>query len=419
MYPTIHNFKGDDLKTQGYGALSDCISCEVTEELNGGFTLELRHPLNGAHSEYLTVGNIIMARPSHNQTLQPFRINQVKKSFANSIMVYANHISYDLSGYAIREPATYTSLSALLSALNSMSWGSVANYHQFTFATDMTSSDDFTMAGIQSVRSWMGGQEGSIIDTYGGEWIYDNFQCFLTSRRGQDTGIRISYGKNLAEYTKEQENTLYSHACAFWKKSNDLAYGNFVSTGIDCAFRVAYIDASNAFQSKPTTAQLDAYATNEITGLTSNKQTITVTPAQIGNDVIGLGDSVLICYEKVFETRVIKTVWDVLAGNYKTLELGAKKADIADIIKSLTNDKGSSAIKSVTVSGTPNSYGCLNTNLPKDCIVICADTPTDNYDDSSMITPFVAGGVWWIRATKWQDGWSAVTTATSVVVYYI
>ena len=163
---------------------------------------------------------------------------------------------------------------------------------------------------------------------------------------------------------------------------------------------------------------MDAYATNEITGLTSNKQTITVTPAQIGNDVIGLGDSVLICYETVFETRVIKTVWDVLAGNYKTLELGAKKADIADTIKSLTNDKGGSAIKTITVSGTPNSYGCLNTNLPKDCIVVCADTPTSNYDDSAMITPFVAGGTWWIRATKWQDG-SVVTTATEAVVYYI
>ena len=83
MYPTIHNFKAEDLQTQGYGALSDCISCEVTEELNGGFTLEMKHPLKGEHAGYLIPGNIIVARPNHNQQPQAFRINQIKRSFSN------------------------------------------------------------------------------------------------------------------------------------------------------------------------------------------------------------------------------------------------------------------------------------------------------------------------------------------------
>jgi hypothetical protein len=61
-----------------------------------------------------------------------------------------------------------------------------------------------------------------------------------------------------------------------------------------------------------------------------------VTPAQLGNDVISLGDSVLICYETVFSTRVVKTVWDVLGGVYKSLQLGTKKVNITDTIKSLS-----------------------------------------------------------------------------------
>ena len=343
MYPTIHSFKADDLDTQGYGALADCISCEVTEELNGEFTLEMEYALNGIHSDYLATGNIIMAKPSHNQSVQPFRINQIKKSFSKNYAVYANHISYDMSGYTLRAAYSYNSLSATIAGMNNMDWSPLNYYHEFTFDTDMTSSKQFSQEGINTLRAWMGGKEGSIIDVYGGEWVYNGFSCFLASRRGQDTGYRISYGKNLAEYEKQTDLNEYSYICAYWKKSDDFAYSDLIATGLDCALRVGYVDASKAFDSKPSTAQLNSYASGQISSLVMGGATITVTPAQIGNDIIGLGDSVLVCYETVFQTRVIKTVWDVLAGNYTKLQLGTKKANIADTIKSLNADmKGES-----------------------------------------------------------------------------
>lgn len=336
MFPTIHKSSAQDLNTQGYGALSDCLSCEVTEELNGAFTLEMTYPLKGLHSEFLIPGNIIEAVPNHKQKRQPFRISQVRKSFANNAKVYANHISYDLNGYPVKAANTYNSLDATFLAMNAMTWttGS-ADYHQFTFGKDFNSSARFSMPAIQTLRSWMGGQEGSIIDVYGGEWVYDDYSCFLTSRRGQDTGYRISYGKNLAEYETQGDYTAYSHVCAFWKKSNVTVSGGLVSTGIEGPFRVAYVDASNAYETQPTTTTLDAFATAYIQKTNFGVQSITITPAQIGNDNIGLGDSVLICYETVFSTRVVKTVWDVLAGAYTKMELGSKKVSIAETIKSL------------------------------------------------------------------------------------
>lgn len=338
MYPTIHDFTANNLTTQGYGALSDCISCDITEELNGGFTLELQYPLNGIHSEYLQTGNIIMVKPSHNQRKQPFRISQLRKSFSNNIMVYANHISYDLTGYPVPPTVTFNSLTETIDGMNNASWSyGSAVFHQFTFATDMTSSKSISLPAIQTMRSWMGGQEGSILDVYGGEWEYDTFNCFLKARRGTDTGIRISYGKNLAEYEKQRDYIAYSHLCAYWTKSGTTVYGGYVATNVNCSFRVMYVDASNAFENQPTTAQLDTYAAAQVSGMDFGAQTVTVTPAQIGNDIIGLGDGVLVCYENVFATRVIKTVWNALAGNYKTLQLGSKKENIADTIKSLVN----------------------------------------------------------------------------------
>ena len=347
MFPTIHKYDGMDLTTQGYGSLSDCISCEVTEELNGAFTLELTYPLNGLHSEYLVTGNIIVAKPNHNQSKQPFRITEVKKSFANNIQVYANHICYDLSGFPVRAAYSYNNLTAVLAGMNDIStnmqlqaYPLSAQFHAFEFSTDMTSSKTFSMEALQTLRAWMGGQDGSILDVYGGEWVYDNFSCFLTSRRGQDTGYRISYGKNLAEYEKDRNYTEYSHACAYWKKSDVVVYSDITPTGIDCAFRCGYIDATSAFDSQPSVAQLNSYVSGEIATMVFGAQTITVTPAQLGNDVIGLGDGVLVCYESVFSTRVIKTVWDVLTGTYKTLQLGTKRANITDTIKSLSTGSG-------------------------------------------------------------------------------
>lgn len=355
MFPTIHNYDGMDLTTQGYGSLSECISCEVTEELNGAFTLELTYPLNGLHSEHLITGNIIVAKPNHTQSKQPFRISEVKKSFSNNIQVSANHICYDLSGFPVRAAYSYNNLAAVIQGMNDIStnmqlqaWPLSEYFHIFTFSTDMTSSASFSIGSIQTLRAWMGGQEGSIIDVYGGEWVYDNYSCFLTSRRGQDTGYRISYGKNLAEYQKEKDYNEYSHVCAYWKKSDTAVYSDIIPTGLDCAFRCGYIDASSAYDSQPTTAQLNTYANNQAALINFGAQTITVTPAQLGNDSIGLGDGVLVCYENVFSTRVIKTVWDVLSDTYKSLQLGTKKANISDTIKSLSTGPNGSYSDGVT-----------------------------------------------------------------------
>ena len=375
MYPIVHNYDAIDFRSQGFGSLSDCISAEVSEELNGAYTLELTYPLNGLHSEYLVAGNIIVAKPNHNQSRQPFRISEVKKSFSNNIQVYANHICYDLSGFPVRSSHTYNSLAATIQGMNSLAASmatpaaSLMSFQPFTFSTDMTSSVSFSMEAIQTLRAWMGGQDGSIINVYGGEWAYDNFNCFLTSRRGQDTGYRISYGKNLEEYEKERTYTEYSHVCAYWKKSEVVAYSEIVPTGIDCSFRCGYVDASSAYENQPSTSQLNAYARSAVGSMGFGAQTVTVTPAQIGNDIIGIGDSVLICYETVFQTRVIKTVWDVLAGAYKTLQLGTRKANITDTIKSLSTAPSGTGGSSPIAITVDDALSTVSTNPVQNRII--------------------------------------------------
>ena len=60
----------------------------------------------------------------------------------------------------------------------------------------------------------LGGVEGSILDTWGGEYQFDNFTIKLWKERGKDTGETIRYGKNLI--TAEQEKNIANAVTAIF-----------------------------------------------------------------------------------------------------------------------------------------------------------------------------------------------------------
>ena len=47
MIPVLYKADATVFTSFGLGALSDCISCEVTEERNGAFELVLKYPVTG------------------------------------------------------------------------------------------------------------------------------------------------------------------------------------------------------------------------------------------------------------------------------------------------------------------------------------------------------------------------------------
>lgn len=340
MFPIIYPNDETAFLTLGYGMLADCISCAVTEELNGAYTLELKYPNSGINAEYLQPRNIIVCKPNWSEDREAFRIYKVTRAIKNSITVYANQLSYDLSGFVVL-PGTSTSLAAAITKLSNAATG-------FTISTTKSSSTDFIVDVPSSVRSWFGGQEGSLIDLYGGEWKYSFWTCQLLASRGADNGLRISYGVNLAEYQKELDDNKYSKVMAYFSKEIDnvktVVYGTAVSTGASGTDRTLILDAtSNWNDTVPTAADLTTYATNYISShssaLKNHKQTITITPEVLATQEISMGDTVHVIYDdEIVSTRVIKTVFDALGEKYTTVELGSKKTSIAETIKSLNED---------------------------------------------------------------------------------
>ena len=260
MIPILFPSNETVFRTQGLGALSDCISCTVTEERNGVFELEMEYPTYGIHFDEIADRCIVYAIPSPYRNPQPFRIYRVTKPIRRVCTIYARHISYDLSGVPLN-PFTANSAAAAMSGLKSN-----AEYeHSFTFWTDKTTSAVFSVGVPSRTRSVLGGQEGSILDVYGGEYEWDKFTVKLYNQRGQDNGVTIRYGKNLTDIEQDRNiSKVVTGIYPYWVDSD----GNLVTCnpkiiaapGKYDFINVVPVDFSSDFQEKPTQSQLEARA---------------------------------------------------------------------------------------------------------------------------------------------------------------
>lgn len=217
MIPCLYDEKETAFTTNGVGKLSDAMSCVVTEKRNGSYELKMEHPADGLHAEDIVEGSIILAKPSEKATAQPFRIYKIATPINGILEVYGRHIQYR-QNYMTVSPFTASSCAAALRGLKD----SCTTDCPFTFWTDIDSSASFILSAPATVRSCLGGMEGSILDTYGGEYEWDMFETCLHAHRGADNGVRIVYGKNLVDFKMERsiENVI-TGVHPYWKHSED------------------------------------------------------------------------------------------------------------------------------------------------------------------------------------------------------
>ena len=151
------------------GVLRDAVSCTVTEERNGAFELEMVYPITGQHYSSLALRGLILAKPNPYGEAQYFRIYKISRPINGQVTVNAQHISYDLSGIPVGPCKALNAVDALQQL---KSHAAVSCDYQFW--TDIQTVADFAVAVPGSLRSLLGGVEGSVLDVYGGEYEWDN-----------------------------------------------------------------------------------------------------------------------------------------------------------------------------------------------------------------------------------------------------
>lgn len=347
MKPILFPSTATEFNTQGLGVLTDAISCTVNEERNGAFELTMQYPDTGVHFDEITDRCIIYAIPSPYREPQPFRIYRITRPMDGIIMVYAQHITYDLSGVPLNP---FTAINAP-DALSKFSLNAAVD-SPFTFWTDKSTVASFAVSTPSSTRSVLGGSSGSILDVYGGEYEWDGFTVRLYGHRGYDNGVVISYGKNLTDI--EQDRNISNVATGIYPYWTN-AEGALVTCdpkivnapGTYDFTRVVPVDFSSDFETQPTPAQLQARAEKyvEDNKIGIPKTSITASFVQLEQfpeyedlallEKCDLCDTVTIRYPQLgveAKAEIVKIDTDVLLERYNSVEIGDVRTNIADTI---------------------------------------------------------------------------------------
>lgn len=422
-YPILYSPTETEFDHNGLGILSDCAFCEVTEEANGIFELHMKYPTGGIHYSEIVDRAIISARADQFREPQLFRIYSISKDMTPNANILAQHISYDLTGIPVQPFEAHNPISAL----TGLQSNAVVDC-PFTFYSDKSTRAYFHVDVPSSIRSNLGGQEGSILDVYGGEYEFDNYTVKLYNNRGMNRGVSIRYGKNLTDVKQEQNcANVATGIYPYWLVENE--YGKVlielpekvVHAPGDYGFtKILTVDFSQDFEVQPTVEELREKAEKYIE---KNKigvpdVSLTVSFAQLEQteeyknlkllERVSLFDTVNVEFPalKVSATaKAVKLVYDVLRDRVKSVSLGSVRANIADTIakqKQEIEKKPSKSFMELAIEGlTKSILGA------KGGSVRFLDTNGDGDPDTLYIAddpdPAMAVKVWRFN----YEGWGA------------
>lgn len=348
----------------GIGGLGDALSVRVSWALNGPYELEMQYPTSGRRYADLAVRRIILATVGPDEDAQPFRIYRITAPLLSACTVYARHIAYDLMGYTLFP----FQAANILEAAQQVTRGAVVQAHEFTVAPAFESDAGCTVVAPRSVWSMLGGQQGSLLDVYGGEWDFNRYTCMLRQQLGEDLGVLVRYGKNLK--TLEQDENIastWTGVQPYWLAADESVCVTLpeavISTGDFDYVRVLVLDLSAEFQEQPTEEQLRArakrYISSNRVGIPDVGLDVDFVPLEETEEFqdrsflarVHKGDTVTVEFPTAFDpgtgeprafvrasSRTVETVWLPLEDRYERIRLGAKRANFVSVLAQAQKD---------------------------------------------------------------------------------
>lgn len=337
--------------------MADAISCKVMEERNGAFDLEMVVSTTTPYYEDLEIGKLIVVKPNHTQGLQAFEIYEITRPILQRVTVRAHHISYRLSFVPVK-PFSCTGITATMRGLQT---NSMEN-NPFILGWDSENeTSTYNQLAPASLRSRLGGTEGSVLDVFGGEFLWDNFNIMLFMHRGADNGVQLRVAKNITdlEHNTNMESVV-TGALPFWSDADgtqffygDIQYNSNVSDYAN--HRTVVLDLSEEFETAPSVTQLNQAGqeyVNQVNLGTPNKNIkvsfidLADTDEYSGSPLerVNLCDTVSVIYPPLdisYKAKVIRLTFDVLAERTVEVEIGDARSTISKTITDLVGDVSS------------------------------------------------------------------------------
>lgn len=427
MIPILYKADATNFASYGIGALPDTISCEVTEERNGAYECVVKYPVTGMNYSEIKRERIIKAKPSDTGSPQAFRIYRVTTPINGIVKIYAQHISYDLA--AIATPQWESTPITPQLAIEEV-FDNALTPHRFTFQTDYTEAKAFAVSKPKSLRAVLGGEEGSVLSLWGGEFEWDNFKVIHHQGRGHNNGVVIEYGKNLTKFEHDSDiSDVYTDLLPYAVTEDE--EGN--ETVITLAEQILQIGKTTLSQRKTLikdftdSFDIDAVITEDLLREKAQKYlennplgmetpTLTISFEALWKqpeyaavlERVALCDTVTVRHSELGiseHVKVIKTVYDTLAEKYVSITLGRAKASllstISDTAQSVDNivqkvDRFPSLMQSAINSATK-----LITGQKGGYVVLHGDETGQPYELLVLDSPNIADAV---NVWRWNVG---------------
>lgn len=375
MFPVLYSggITHYGFQTNGYGFIKNCTSCVTTEERHGIYETEIHVLACDRLIDSLYPGNFLKVKANAVDEPQMFEIYQTSKT-DDGITVRARHVRYITYNNIINEAVSSST------ARTPQGWWDYITGNEYlefsianggTFTSDIESTGVITAAinGPLRLGDFIQGTKGSMLDVFGGELYFDNFNISLLARRGTDTGVSLRYGSCISTYAQDADSTtMYTHLLPYaYVKAQTIdthsayhdmpVFHDIVTLGntlmqyypralaydfsddmrdyvmnVDSVSGAAinYAELANAL-----TIIASEYVNKHRASMTELPINITVNVEDILNRLknCSVCDTVLVNIGTLSErVKIVKTRYDALNERYIGIELGTIKKTIADLI---------------------------------------------------------------------------------------
>ncbi len=332
----------DNFNNNGLAVLDECIVAEVTEELNGEYSLYIEYPADSRKATHLVELNIIKANE------QLFRIYKVERQqeATRRIKVWARHIFYDLAFYFIE------SVNLVNANMKEAIEGTIPPEAQavFEFLAPERNIYPIKLRNINALEGLF-----NLIEIYGGELIRDNFTTEILEKLGEDKGTTIRYGKNIKGLKAIIDTSEFATRIYPIGDNNLVLQERYIEAEGEIANILPYpITRKVEFSGCKDVEELRELAKKYIKKVSNPFINITVELLELSRTKeygkyaklfnMELGDIVKVEHERLgiySELRVIKKVTDLLNHINTKIELGnplntiINKLDFNSVVKSL------------------------------------------------------------------------------------
>ena len=328
--------------------LHEATSAIIKEQMNGDFILTVRYPITDSEIYQLFREDMLIKAPAPVIGPQLFRI---KKPVENDdhLEITAYHITDDvmqrsINPLSVNKQSCWQALSQLVQVAKSP-------INDFSFTSDITDRRTINTKEVETLYSVLMDGAHSIVGTWEGELVRDNFSISIKRNRGEDRGVIISTHKNLKSYqrTKNSQNVVTRIHAKSTFKAEGAKEDTTIAITVDSPLIGAYPyinERSYTNNNIQTVDELTKWASAKFTNEHIDKATdaIKIEAYELDGQTVHMGDTVnLKSYKHNVDVykKAIAYEYDCLANNGQGAYL---TITFDDKVKSGGNGGGVSAV---------------------------------------------------------------------------